>query len=48
MAAMTSKFNFECVIQYDTDHWTKYRVHFKEDLIRTKLLGISKTTLIES
>ena len=31
-----------------TSYRTKYRVYFKKDLIRTKLLGISKTTLIDS
>ena len=31
-----------------TSYRTKYRVCFKKDLIRTKLLGISKTTLIDS
>ena len=31
-----------------TSYRTKYRVYFKKDLIRTKLLGISKTTIIDS
>ena len=31
-----------------TSYRTKYRVYFKKDLIRTKLLEISKTTLIDS
>ena len=26
MAAMASKFNFECVIQYYTDQWLQYLV----------------------
>ena len=31
-----------------TPYRTKYGVYFKKDLIRTKLLGISKAILIDS
>ena len=32
MAAMASKFNFECVIQYYTDQWVK--VHWRDFTVK--------------
>ena len=39
MAAMASKFNFECVIQYYTDQWVHFKIRFpRKDTQTDKLL----------
>ena len=37
MAAVTSKFNLECVIQYYTDQWISFSFQIWENAIRSPL-----------